>query len=129
MEQLRHLQTVVENTEENQRPYDRPIRDVFRRLGNDAVDEVVARYKAGAHTTELMREFELSKSSVLKILRENNVKMRRQAMTPKQVQQATVMYEQGDSLLTTARALEVPKQTVRQALIKAGVEIRPSTAP
>jgi hypothetical protein len=89
---------------------------------------LVARYEAGAHTTELMKEFSISKSSMLKVLREDNVKMRRQVMTVEQIEQAIVLYTQGYySLKATAAESKLLKQSIRNALIKAGVEIRPST--
>jgi Mor family transcriptional regulator len=53
------------------------------------MQQLVADYKAGVHTPELVTKYVLSKTSVLKILRDNHVTIRRQSMTPEQISAAT----------------------------------------
>lgn len=60
----------------NRRPRDHHIRDIKRRLGCDKIQQLVADYRAGSSTIQLMKRYELSKSSVLKLLAENDVGMR-----------------------------------------------------
>jgi flagellar biosynthesis/type III secretory pathway chaperone len=91
------------------------------------MQQLVADYQAGIHTPELVTKYTLSKTSVLKILRDNNVTLRRQSMTPEQIAAAIQHYEDGKSLNATAREIGMPKQSVRNALLRAGVIMRPST--
>jgi DNA invertase Pin-like site-specific DNA recombinase len=126
---MEHLKELVNNSALNPSSSQKSrVFDVRRRLGEEAIESMVAKYISGAQTTELMVEFSISKASVLKILREYNVPMRRQSMTTEQVEEAIVLYTQGNySLKATAETLGLAKQSVRNALIKAGVEMRPST--
>jgi hypothetical protein len=126
VEELRHLKNVVAKTQENLRPLVHPIRDISRRLGSEQIQQLVADYEAGIHTPELVKKYTLSKTSVLKILRDNHVAIRRQSMTPEQIGQAMQLYEDGYSLSATAQEIEMPKQSVRNALLKAGVKMRVS---
>jgi hypothetical protein len=93
------------------------------------MQQLVADYKAGVHTPELVKKYRLSKTSVLKILRDNHVTIRRQSMTPEQIAAAIQHYEDGKSLSATAREIGMPKQSVRNALLKAGVRLRTSQGP
>ena len=66
-------------------------------------------------------------STIIGILRANNVVVRRQPMTAQQVGEAARLYESGLSLSQVATALDVNQETMRVAIMKAGVEIRPAT--
>lgn len=48
-------------------------------------------------------------------------------MTPEQVSEAARLYESGRSLSQVAAELGVRQETMRVAIIKAGVELRPPT--
>lgn len=88
---------------------------------------MVARYSAGDTTTALAKDYDVAKSTIIGILRANNVVVRRQPMTADQVSQAARLYESGLSLSQVAEALRVNQETMRVAIMKAGVEMRPST--
>jgi hypothetical protein len=60
----------------NLRPPTHHIRDVRRRLGDEKIEQLVAEYRAGSSTIQLMKRYEISKSSVLKLLADNGVEMR-----------------------------------------------------
>src|SRR5690606_40408638 len=51
-----------------------------RRLDNATMAELVRKYEAGIGTPQLCREYKLSKYSVLKVLHEAGVAMRRQTL-------------------------------------------------
>lgn len=104
-----------------------PIRDVARRLGDKKVNQLVAAYQSGTHTTELMAEYGISKSAVLRILKQHHIPMRRQPMTTQKVAKASQLYKAGKSLAQVGKELDIPKQSVRNALLQAGVRLRPST--
>jgi hypothetical protein len=51
--------------------------------------------------------------------------MRRQPITAEQMDQATQLYEAGSSLAKIAQEPAFPQESVRRALIEAGVTMRP----
>ncbi|KAB1640691.1 helix-turn-helix domain-containing protein [Gulosibacter chungangensis] len=99
----------------------------WKRLNDEARAQVVARYSAGDTTTTLAKDYDVAKSTIIGILRANNVVVRRQPMTSDQVSQAARLYESGLYLSQVAEALSVNQETMRVAIMKAGVEIRPAT--
>jgi hypothetical protein len=105
------------------------IRDVARRLGQEQVGQLIHDYESGAESTELMTKYGLSKASVLKLLKTNGVEMRRQAMTPGQLESAISLYENGMALVTISKQVRAPRETVRRALVDAGVALRPRGRP
>lgn len=98
---------------------------VRRRLTTEVRAEIVARYQAGIGTPELCCEYELSKYSVLKLLREEGVQMRRQPLTPSQRQNAVRLYEDGETIDAVAEKLNASYGRVREALLEAGVVLHP----
>lgn len=55
------------------------------------------------------------------------VAVRRQPLTPEQVSEAVRLYESGLSLSEVAERLQVNQETMRMAILKAGVTLRPAT--
>jgi DNA-binding CsgD family transcriptional regulator len=99
----------------------------WTRLSPASQAELVRRYSSGETSTALAEELKVAKSTVLRILRENSVVVRRQPLTAKQVSEAKHLYESGLSLSEVAERLKVNQETMRVAIIKAGVELRPPT--
>ncbi|MFC7580441.1 hypothetical protein ACFQ23_02730 [Schaalia naturae] len=99
----------------------------WKRLNDEARAQVVARYSAGETTTALAKDYDVAKSTIIGILRANNIVIRRQPMTVQQVGEAARLYESGLSLSQVATTLDVNQETMRVAIMKAGVEIRPAT--
>ncbi|MCI9857240.1 hypothetical protein MIBA_03305 [Microbacterium proteolyticum] len=85
------------------------------------------RYASGETSTALAEDFRVAKSTILRILRENSVVVRRQPLTTEQMKQAVMLYESGRSLSQVAKEMSVNQETMRVAIIKAGVELRPPT--
>lgn len=99
----------------------------WKRVNDEARGQVVARYSAGETTTALAKDYGVAKSTIIGILRANNIVVRRQPMTAQQVGEAARLYESGPSLSQVATTLDVNQETMRVAIMKAGVEIRPAT--
>lgn len=99
----------------------------WNRLNAEQQAAVVTRYSNGATSTALAEEYGVAKSTILRILREARVVVRRQPMTPEQVNEAAQLYEAGLSLSQVAKRLDVNQETMRTAILKAGVQIRPAT--
>lgn len=89
------------------------IRNVEVRLGESAVSELVAKDNAGAQSTDPMLEYNLSKSSVLSILRKHGGKLRRQGLSRDQEALAVDLRDQGMSYLRIAERLGAAKSTVQ----------------
>lgn len=85
------------------------------------------RYESGAITTQLARDYGVAKSTIIGILWDKNVVVRRQPLTPEQVSEAAHFYEDGLSLSQVATQLGVNQETMRVAIIKAGVALREPT--
>ncbi len=89
---------------------------------------MVDRYRAGEHTTTIAKSFDVAKSTIIKVLRDNDVPMRRQAMTPEQVTEGVQLYVDEElSLSHVAERLGVVQETMRLALLDVGVTLRPKT--
>ena|GEM_PF-6492936 len=67
----------------------------------------------------------MSKGSVLKLLAQQDVTMRRQPPTPELVDKAAALYLHGDSLATVATKLGLSQTAVRNHLRKRGLTFRP----
>jgi len=88
---------------------------------------VASRYEAGATTTQLANEYGVAKSTIIGILRSAQVVVRRQSLTPEQVSEAARLYRKGLSLSQVATQLGVNQETMRVAVIRAGVALREPT--
>ncbi|PZU43836.1 MAG: hypothetical protein DI566_13620 [Microbacterium sp.] len=69
-------------------------------------------------------EHGVAKSTILGILRANNIVVRRQPLTASQVSEAVRLYESGLSLSQVSEALTVNQETMRVAISKVGVTVR-----
>ena len=88
---------------------------------------MVERYRAGETSTTLAEEYDVAKSTILGIIRANNVVVRRQPMTREQVREAKRRYVSGLSLSQVAEQLGVNQETMRVAILADGVKLRRPT--
>lgn len=95
-----------------------------QRLQSDVITEIVARYKAGVPSTALAAAFGISKSSIIRLLREAGVKVRKQGLTDEQIDDAVKLYAEGKSLAWIGKRLRVDHGTVWRQLRKRGVRMR-----
>ena len=98
---------------------------VSRRVGPETVDRLVADYESGVPTTELTGRYGLAKSSVLKLLADRGVVMRRQGLSEAELTKAAQLYEQGLSVLDVGERIGRSSTVVWRALKKHGVALRP----
>lgn len=99
----------------------------WTRLSDEDRAAVIERYEAGETSTALAEAFGVAKSTILGILRANSVVVRRQPLTQEQVNEAARLYESGLSLSQVSERLEVNQETMRVAILDAGVTLRPPT--
>jgi hypothetical protein len=90
------------------------------------LETLVAEYGAGASTVELQERFGLGKGSVLSILHEAGVKIRRQPMDEQRLEEIKRLYQSGLTIREVAAVLVVPKTTVQDALARLGQAMRPA---
>lgn len=123
---LRQILVAAGSRPESSTP-SKPLRRQWTRLSAPTKKVIAERYVAGETSVALAREFRVAKSTVLNLLREQNVAVRRQPMTPDQVAKAQELYELGHSLSQLSSTMAIPQDTIRLALKKAGVRLRPAT--
>jgi transposase-like protein len=98
---------------------------VDRRLSAETIAELVQMYRDGASTTQLRKRYDLSQGSVIKILHEHGVAMRRQGLADGDVPAAAELYRGGATLVQLGERFGVSPNAVRRALASSGVVIRP----
>lgn len=101
------------------------VRALRRKLGDETIVQIVADYRAGIPTTRLVAEHGISKTGVLKLLADAGVSMRRRPLTAGQVREAAELYQSGLSLAIVSKQMKLPLESIRRALIDAGVKMRP----
>lgn len=98
---------------------------IRRRLTDEQVAEMVRLYESGVGTPALCERFGISKPSVLELLHERGVEMRRQPLTTKQRARAVQLYEQGLAIKPIAAELGSSFGAVHRVLKAEGVRLRP----
>jgi DNA-binding transcriptional regulator LsrR (DeoR family) len=126
---LDQLQSLLQRARGNRAAHSKPtqtkIRNIARRLGHDKIDRLVTEYQEGRTTIELMGRYGLSKASVIHLLEANGVALRRQRLSEHQAAEAAWLYKQGHSLSAITEQLQLPRESIRRALVDAGVAMRP----
>lgn len=105
-------------------PQAQPRRLHFR-LTEDVRQALVEDYLNGIPTTELTSKYSLGKGSVLQILEDAGVSMRRQGLGEAEIDEAVRLYQSGLSLVRVAKSLDSAPTTVNRALQARGVRLRP----
>ncbi|MDH6242706.1 helix-turn-helix domain-containing protein [Mycobacterium sp. OTB74] len=95
-----------------------------QRLNDQIRAEIVALYRSGEPSTAIGATYGLNKNSVIKVLREAGIPIRRQSLTSEQIDDAIRLYRTGQSLATIGRQLGVDHGTVWRALRKRRVKLR-----
>lgn len=118
---LEHLTPLASTGEASPLPQ---IKRLELRLDEVERIQLVDDYKRGATSSELRVKYGIGKGSVLKLLHEAGVSMRRRPMPAESVARAAKLYEQGLTLRQIGEQLGLGKTTVREALVRAGVVMR-----
>ena len=94
------------------------------RLSTDQIDEIVRRYGTGESARLLATELGVAPSALLRLLRERNVVVRRQVITPEQKDLMARNYAAGMTVAELKDKHGVSHGAVLRALHRAGVEMR-----
>lgn len=106
------------------------IHQVGRRLSAAVIDQLLQDYQTGVPSTELTKRYQLGKGTVLSLLHQHHVAVRRTPpRTAVQIDQAVTWYTAGDSLKQIGQRLDRDAETIRQALKRSGVQLRPAGRP
>jgi transposase-like protein len=98
---------------------------IRRRLTDEQVAELVELYRSGVGTPALSERFGISKPSVLELLHDRGVRMRRQPLTKTQRALAAQLYEDGLAIKPIAETLGSSFGAVQRVLKAEGVRLRP----
>jgi len=121
------IQRISAAVGDSERKFQPRVKRGWNRLSAEQQATLVARYSSGETSTVLADEYGVAKSTILRILRESRVVVRRQLLTAEQVSEAADLYESGLSLSQVAKRLDVNQETMRVAILKAGVILREPT--
>ncbi|MVU81408.1 hypothetical protein GPX89_29720 [Nocardia sp. ET3-3] len=101
------------------------VHSLARRLSESDRAQIVAAYESGASANQLASDHQLAKGSILEILRTAGAAIRHQCrLSRKEIDQAVVDYQDGQTLARIGDRLGVKATTVRAALERRGVPRR-----
>ena len=105
-------------------PVEQVSRSLRRRLEPALVKQIAREYESGATTPSLCETYGLSKTGILRVLRDEGVPLRRRPLTRDQITLAKTLYERSQPIAAIATRLDTSYNNVRQRLIKEGVPLR-----
>jgi hypothetical protein len=117
LEPLLHLRPVVLPERQDE---ERVLRSLRFRLTNEQRAALVADYEAGVPTTELTTRYGLAKGTVLRLLEEAGIAMRRQGLSKGVAEQARLLYESGLSVAAVGERLGQAPTSMARALRRLG---------
>ena len=97
-----------------------------KRLGAKKVEEIVRRYEAGESARSLAAEYGVAASALIRLLRENNVVVRRRKVTDKEARAMARDYTAGATMVDLEDKYRLSHGAVYRALYRVGVETRAS---
>jgi hypothetical protein len=107
------------------RPILRTTKQIQRRLKSAEIEELAVAYQAGSTVYELAERFRIHRATVSHLLGLHGIPTRYRLVQGDKLNSAIDAYQDGQSLATIGRRLGVSLDTVRAALMKAGMEMRP----
>lgn len=106
-------------------PVDRK-RPLKRRVSRAEIDQIIAKYRSGISTNQLMAEHHLAKRTISALLNANGVTMRHQGLTYEQAREAAELYRASRSLAWIADHFGgISPTTIARALRQQDVSLRP----
>lgn len=103
----------------------KPLRQVHRRLPAGELDELAKAYRAGATLSQLSDRFRKHRTTISTDLERRGVSRRYRMVEGERLHLAIQSYQDGKSVVSIGKELGVAGETVRKALIQAGVKLRP----
>lgn len=121
---LRKLAQIQGSREPSSEPAEFRVHRLAARLSPETKDQIVRRYETGVSARVLAREFEIAPSALLRLLREQNVVVRRQVVSVELEQMMAQEYEAGLTVAELKDKHGISHGAVLRALHRAGVEMR-----
>jgi len=97
---------------------------IDRRFGKSGIAQLCKDYEAGKSARQLAAKYHISKTSVQRLLQKHGISLRRQGLTPDQLQRATELYQAGKSIPEVSEAMALSQNVVYYGLKQAGVVMR-----
>lgn len=98
---------------------------VRREFNDDELKEIVSLYQAGKMTREIGEMFKVSKTTIVKLLRQQGVEVTKsKAQAKLNVDEVISMYKNNYTIEKIAKRFSVCPQTVRRCLTAHGVKIK-----
>ena len=99
-------------------------RRLSKRLTNDQITSISSKYREGASSADLAAQYGVSKTSIVEILRQQNVPVRDRRLKPEIQKLAISLYIDGNSLATVGKRVNASPNSVRKLLIREGIARR-----
>jgi hypothetical protein len=106
-------------------PVSRPQRQVHRRFQEGDLEDLAEAYLAGATLSELGERFRMHRATIASELERMGVARHYRLVEGERLHLAIQGYQNGKSVATIGKELCVSGETVRKALIRAGLSMRP----
>jgi hypothetical protein len=121
---LRKLAELQRSREAPSEPTEFQIHRLSARLSAEQIADAVRRYEAGESARTLANEFGVAPSALLRLLRERNVVVRKQVVTPDQEQLMARDYESGMTVAELKEKHGISHGAVLRALHRSGATMR-----
>lgn len=87
------------------------------RFTPDVLAAIVARYQAGEYSTDLAKEYDIAKSTLLRLLAEQGVEVRSRGLTPEKKHEILRLRQQGLIIRAIAKRVGCSYDTTRKFLL------------
>ncbi|MDZ5144536.1 hypothetical protein [Microbacterium testaceum] len=124
-----HLRSLARLTGSRSAEPARELPKKAKRLDDTKLSAFQARYREGATVEMLAREFGVHRTTVMAFTKRLDLHRHVHALSDPQIQQAAVLYQDGESLAGVAKHHGVGVETMRTALLAYGQELRPRGRP
>lgn len=78
---------------------------------------IVARYQSGEYSTDLAKEYDIAKSTLLRLMAERGVEIRSRTLTPEKEREIVRLRQQGLIIRDIAKRVECSYDTARKFLL------------
>jgi len=102
----------------------KPPRQLQSRLAPDAIIQFEEDYQAGLTIQELAAKYGVHRTTATRHLKERGIPIRKQTMGEKDIARAVQLYQSGLSTVRVAEHFDQSPNTIRAALLAAGVKFR-----
>ena len=97
---------------------------ITQRLTPEQIEELVEAYRAGETAAALSRQWKISRGTVARLLETRGVELHQRGLSDVELAAAIGLYAAGQSLVVISKQLDQNPSSIRDALVRAGVEMR-----